>query len=198
MNTVNVENRQLLKPSSNTKVEFSSELDPTLLESRLDKLKSMYLNTENMVLYIVGTGGQARSVYRDLESQFNGIEVLWFDSTLPRYLNFFKGVIASYAGMIKVSELSSMKQIFLSVSEQSMAGIYIFPEHAEKKIKASAKNTLQNRNFDFDLGIKSYANYFFYLVDTDNSESSTGCYEIVSYGIDASYVSPEICRWKCN
>ena len=68
-----------------------------------------------------------------------------------------------------------------------MAGIYLFPKNHELKFIEIITNNISSSSFDY--GVKKYDDYFFYVVDADNYESSTGIYEIVSYGKRCPYIS---------
>ena len=64
-----------------------------------------------------------------------------------------------------------------------MAGVYLCPTGREHDFEKAVKaNKLPN---ELDFGLKTDSRFFYYVLDVDNAESSTGIYEIVSYGAKA-------------
>ncbi len=126
-------------------------------------------------------GAHPKETYKKL-AKVNGIEVVFNRSLLPKYMYIFSLIIASYEGLIRIIDPNKLEDAFLKLIECSMAGIYIFHNSGEAEFKKNVINSLGKKEFDF--GIKENMDYFFYIVDADNLESSTGMYEIVSYGID--------------
>ncbi len=64
-----------------------------------------------------------------------------------------------------------------------MAGIYIFDESLERSFVEEVKRDPSPADYTF--GLNQANDYFLYVVDADNSESSTGIYEILSFGFQA-------------
>ena len=94
--------------------------------------------------------------------------------------------MAGYAGLVKIYDLKEIKNTFIHLSENSMVGLYIFNKTNETEFIKKVKE----KNFDvfkIDRVIWEKDDAFFiYYIDADNKESSTGIYEIVSYGTNCS------------
>jgi len=56
----------------------------------------------------------------------------------------------------------------------------VFDEAKEEAFVASFTSSPAPKRLDY--GLKETGDYFFYVADTDNMESETGIYEIISYG----------------
>ncbi len=106
---------------------------------------------------------------------------------MPSPIKLLSSLIASHAGLVKIIDLKKLPEVFLTLSEQSMVGLYVLPKVIEKQFVQRIKSNITPESYDF--GIKKNRDYFFYIVDGDNYESSTGIYEIVSYGVDANYIA---------
>ena len=61
-----------------------------------------------------------------------------------------------------------------------MAAIYVLPHSAEQEFVTEVRNNPSPSDYGF--GTTERDDYFIYMVDADNRESSTGVFEIVSYG----------------
>jgi hypothetical protein len=169
----------------NTKTEYDNELSYDLL-GRLKQIVSFVDLSGDKVCYILGMGGRPKSIFDNLR-RTEGISLVWYSSIFPKYLRFLSVLIASHAGLIKVINLNKLPEIFLEVCYMSMAGIYVFNKSLEKKFVAEiVKNPLP---VNLAYGIKDDAGYFVYVVDADNTESTTGIYEIISYGKNAKDVA---------
>ena len=177
-----------LGKSKYTKTEYCNEITYELLVHRLKRITSIVKNTEGFVCYVVGMGAQPKSVYAELKKE-EGIKVVWNGCFLPKYLHIFRWVIASDAGLVKITDFAKLPELFLTMVEQSMAGIYFFRSSRETEFLESVIKNYSMKSQDHDFTIKGDSDYFFYIVDADNIESSTGIYEIVSYGVDASNIA---------
>jgi hypothetical protein len=137
--------------------------------------------TDELVCYVVGMGALDKSTYKLLSNE-KGIEVIWYGSILPGILRIISPLVASYAGIVKVLDPEKISSVFFQLTERSMAGLYIFSSEYEATFVNNVILNPTPRKYDY--GIKELSNYFIYIVDADNYESSTGIYEIVSYGKD--------------
>ena len=183
MGKINVSSLGGFGSHENTLNEYDNEVSEELLDHHLQQIASVYKNSEGCVCYVLGMGAQPKSTYTELKSE-SGIEVVWSDSILSGASKVLSIFMASYAGLVKISEPEKLPSIVKKLTYLSMAGIYIFNQSTERKfVDRVIKNPLPK---EFDFGIKSDGEYFFYIVDADNAESSTGIYEIVSYGKGAT------------
>ena len=166
-----------------TESEYDNEVTTEQLAHHLEKVANILVNHPNYICYVVGMGAQPKSKYLELR-KVTGVDVMWYQSILPKYLRILSYAIASYAGLIKVNKPERLKETFLKLSEQSMVGVYLFNPSREESFVQSVKDNPLPNNYDFT--VKEDDDYFMYIVDADNAESSTGIYEIVSYGVAAS------------
>ncbi len=167
----------------NTLQQFDSEILDERISQVLNEIAiSPIFKRKELCCYIYGMGAIPKSTYREI-SKLEGIDVLWFDSILPLYLRPLSFIAASYAGLIRVLSLEVLPSVFQKISRRSMAGLYIFQKSKveQKFIDAVTKK----RDLPvIDTIVKEDNSYFMYIVDTDNYESRTGIYEIVSYGLN--------------
>lgn len=175
-----------LGKSENTLSEYDNEIRFDLLQNKLERISKAVQNSDGYVCYVMGMGAHPKDTYRKLRKTV-GVDLVWLDSLLPKYARVFSPFIASYAGLFKVFDADKIPSIFFTLVEQSMAGIYVLPKSFEPQFVGLVKNNPFPKDYDF--GIKSKKDYFFYIVDADNSESSTGIFEIVSYGVDADFIA---------
>lgn len=175
-----------LGKSENTLSEYDNEISFELLQNKLVRISKALQNSDGHVCYVMGMGAHPKDTYRKLKKTA-GVDLVWLGSLLPKYARVFSPFIASYAGLFKVFNADKIPNIFLTLVEQSMAGIYVLPKSFEPRFVDLVKSSPLPKDYDF--GIKSNKDYFYYIVDADNSESSTGVFEIVSYGVDASFIS---------
>ena len=173
--------------SESTRTEYDNEINYELLEYKLFNIeKAICKNKSDYVCFVFGMGGQPKIKYLSFR-KYSGVELVWFGSILPKPLRFFSRLIASHAGLLKVKDIKCLSVVFLSLVEQSMAGIYVFPKHFEERFINTVKNNPTPQDYDF--GIKQNDDYFYYFIDADNYESNTGVYEVVSYGVNAKFIS---------
>jgi len=137
------------------------------------------INMSNKVCFIYGMGSQPRSVYSEL-NKLKGIDVIWYDTILPKVFKPLSYIVASYTGLIKVIDKTILPEIFTKLIEMAMAGIYIFDGNYQKEF---VNQISQNkRSSTSDQIVKKDPSFFIYQVDADNYESSTGIFEIITYG----------------
>lgn len=168
----------------NTSVEYDNEVSSELLDHHLSGIVSTYKKIEGCACYVFGMGAQPRSTYADLEKE-SGVKVIWSGSLLSGPSKILSLVVSSQAGLVKVTDPNKLPLVVRRLCYLSMAGVYIFDQNIEERFVAKVlENPLPEK---YDFGVKDDPSYFFYLVDADNFESSTGIYEIVSYGKSASW-----------
>ena len=183
MGKVNIGSLGSLGAHENTLNEYDNEISEELLDHHLNQIASIYGGSKGCVCYTFGMGAQPKSTYAELRKEPD-IEVIWSDSILSGAFKILSVFMASYAGLVKVSAPEKLPSVVKTLCHLSMAGIYIFDQSMEKDfVDRVLRNPLPE---EFDFGIKNDEGYFFYMVDADNAESSTGIYEIVSYGKGAS------------
>jgi hypothetical protein len=186
MGRITVQEIGCLGKSENTLNEYDNEISLELLKNKLERIATAAQDNDSYVCYIMGMGAHPKSTYEKLKKTV-GVDLIWCGSLLPKYARIFSPFIASYAGLFKVLSTEKIPDIFLALVEQSMAGIYIFPKSFELQFVSAVKSNPMPKDYDF--GTKLNKDYFYYIVDADNTESSTGVFEIVSYGVDASFIS---------
>lgn len=175
-----------LGKSENTLNEYDSEITFELLKNKLERIVAAVKDRDGYVCYVMGMGAHPQSTYKNI-SKTVGVELVWCGSVLPTYARILSPFIASYAGIFKVFSADKISDVFFALVEQSMAGIYVLPKSFESEFVSMVKNDPTPKDYCF--GVKLNRDYFCYIVDADNSESSTGMYEIVSYGVDADFIS---------
>ena len=183
MGKVNIRSLGCLGSHENTLSEYDNEVSEELLDHHLNQIASIYKDREGYVCYVLGMGAQPKSIYVELRKEL-GIEVVWSKSILSGPSKVFSIFMASYAGLVKISVPEKLPNIVKKLCHLSMAGVYIFDQSMEHSfVNRVIENPLPK---EFDFKIKDDDGYFFYMVDADNAESSTGIFEIVSYGKGAS------------
>jgi len=172
--------------SDNTLCEYDNEVGFDLLNHRLKVISKVVTCDNEHVCYLVGMGGVPKRTYFEIKNKFYA-DVIWHGSLLPKGMRFLSCIVASYAGLVKVNDPRDISDIFSLMIQQSMAGIYYFPKEYEDRFVYLVKINPISECSDF--GIKKFQDYFFYMADADNSESHTGIYEVVSYGVGAKFIS---------
>ena len=168
---------------SNTENEYDCEVREEKVISVVNKIsQSDYFLDEGKSCYVVGMGGHPKSTYKDLGKE-EGIKVIKYESVLPGFSKILAPIVASYAGLVKIENSDKLSTVFTKLINLSMASIYCFDSSIENEFVQLARESLLPEERGFN--IKSDRGYFWYMVDADNAESSTGIYEIVSYGHDA-------------
>jgi hypothetical protein len=165
--------------SENTFVEYDNEVSEDALYNHIERIANAYKSSQGYVCYVFGFGGQPKNTYTELRKE-RGVELRWMRSILPGPLKVFSFLIASYAGLVKINNHDQLRAAVKKMCNASMAGIYILKEGAEQRFLKRAMEYPSSGSFDF--GIKEDSDYFFFLIDADSAESSTGIYEVVSYG----------------
>lgn len=167
-----------------TLVHYDHELDLTQIKRRATFISEEAFadSKASRVCYVLGMGAHPRSSYEAI-SKINGVEVVWNDTVLPTKWRWLRNLIASEAGLVKIRESSALAGVFERLSHLSMSAIYIFNAAYEKSfVQCVINNPVPT---DYSFGLSETDDYFIYMVDADNSESTTGAYEIVSYGAKA-------------
>ena len=161
---------------------FDNEATEEIVAARLERVVSSLFDEQGMSeIYVVGMGGQHKSLYEEVDA-IEGAEVLFQGSLLPRVFVFLRPIIASYRGLVRVSNRDAARKVFEMLVTRSMAGIYLCPNCRSREFESAVKSEKRPTDLGFGLGIDP--RHFYFIVDEDNAESSTGCYEIVSYGRD--------------
>ncbi|MFZ6735852.1 hypothetical protein ACO0LG_28290 [Undibacterium sp. Ji42W] len=173
--------RRLFQASKNTHAEFDRDVSYAEVEAVLTKLARFQDDRDEVVCYVYGMGAHPRSTYQSMQ-KLDGVHVEFFRSLLPRKLPFLTWFIASYEGLIRIEDLSLLPNVFLTLMELSMVGVYFMDKELASGFVMSVKEKRQGALIDF--GIKDDAGYSIYIVDADNVESMTGMIEIISYGRD--------------
>jgi len=183
MGKINISSLGGLGSHENTLNEYDNEVTEELLDHHLNQIASIHEDSEGCACYVLGMGAQPKSTYAELRKE-SGIEVIWSKSILSGPSKLLSILVASHAGLIKISESEKLPSVVKKLCHLSMAGIYIFDQSMEQDFVDRVIRNPLPKEFDFE--IKEDSGYFFYMVDADNAESSTGIYEIVSYGKGAS------------
>jgi hypothetical protein len=163
----------------NTAREYSREIQEERFHYVLEQASRAI--SEGKVCYIFGMGKHPKSTYTSLKNT-EGVTVEWYGSLLPMYLSPLRLVMASYEGIVKILDPGKLKDIFQRLSVMSMVGLYIFDANLESRFIEAVKTKKYSRYADEV--VKQDSAYFIYQIDADSLESSTGMYEIVSYGTD--------------
>lgn len=173
-------------------IKFDNEINIDRAYKVIDKV--IHKSTEidkSKGIYIYGMGSQSKKIY-DVINEMPEVELLWTDSRLPSILSVLKFIIASYAGIIKINDIKPLKDIFFSLGHNAMVGLYIFDTILEEQFVNTIKMNIYPEIAD-KIAFKDPQN-FIYQIDTDNSESFTGIYEIISYGIECPFFLQEIVK----
>jgi hypothetical protein len=165
----------------NTVQEYSKEIAEDRYRYVLDKISQNI--PSGKVCYVFGMGKHPKSTYVALKSS-HGIEVVWYGSLLPNYFGPLRLLVASYEGIVKIFDPNKVKGVFETLSKMAMVGVYIFDANMENAFIETVKSKKYSQYADEV--IKEDKGYFIYKIDADSVESSTGIFEIVSYGIDCS------------
>jgi hypothetical protein len=163
-------------------VKFDQQVEMDDVEKNIDLITKWSKDTDlDHVLVVYGMGGQTKKVYNFLRDR-DEIRLLWSGPRLPKYLRFLNGIISSYAGLMVVHKIEILKELFTSLSENSMVGIYIcFNKDVLVEMETVVANNIHPEALD-DLVSTVDLENLIYQVDADNNESITGIYEIISHG----------------
>lgn len=168
----------------NTLSEYDNEISEELLDHHLVQIASIFDLSKNFVCYVLGTGGHPKSTFTELRQEAD-IDVIWSKSLLSGPFKLLSGLIASHAGLVKILHSDKLPSVAKRLCHMSMIGVYIIDQSEEQYFLDRVMHYPQGEE-GMDYGIKRDDRYFLYLVDADNGESSTGIYEVVSYGKKAS------------
>ena len=166
--------------SPNTRAEFGREVAPEGVSAVLQKLSRSDSLSDGRVCYVHGKGGKQKRTYVSLEQKI-GIKVAYYRTVLPKYLRVLQLIGGSYEGLARVDDLSLLPSVFWDLMELSSVGLYCVSASMEAELIKLARDSKPRQD---DLGVKRDPSYAIYIVDADNSESSTGMIEIVSYGAE--------------
>ncbi|MEJ0032559.1 MAG: hypothetical protein WDO15_20365 [Bacteroidota bacterium] len=170
-----------LKRYHNTEFEYDKQVDVSRYKYVVERISELS-PINNKVIYIFGAGKHSKITYKSLEG-IKGIEVAYYYSVLPTILKPLSIVVASYAGIVKILDNSELSHVFKTLVYRSMAGLYIFDKGIEAGVIDVVKREKDIGQLDSFIK-ENDRGYFIYQVDADNKESSTGIYEIVSYGVE--------------
>ncbi len=166
--------------SPNTLFEGSWEASYEGVDKSLEKIsKNLDLYSQDGDWYVYSMGAGTKSEYYEL-SVSNDVDLVYVHSTLKGIYKIFS-FIPNYAGLFKIVNPNRIKSIFKTLLNQTMIGLYFVPDSEKKNFINRIKKKHLTSSIDY--GIKNSKNYFMYLVDDDNEESSTDIYEIVSCGL---------------
>ena len=104
-------------------------------------------------------------------------------SLLTRWRIMFRPLVASYEALLRISDPALLPSTFEQVMHRSMAGAYFVEPSVLSRTRLGT--VMASETLPFDLGMRADPAHAFYILDADNSASTTGYHEIVSYGPDA-------------
>ena len=171
-----------IRKGDGTAVHFDREIELDSIVSRTRQIAQQIDGNESMVCYVFGMGSHPRSTYTSV-SQIDGVHILWHSSLLPKKWRWLSRLIASEAGLIKIVKAGALEEVFAKVVNSAMAAIYVLHASVEQEFVTEVRNNSAPADYGFGLTLRD--DYFVYMVDADNQESSTGVVEIVSYGRNA-------------
>ncbi len=165
----------------NTAKEFSRDCTYDEVEETLRTISnSPSLEQGKKVAVVYGMGAQRSATYQSISSD-GGVEVVGSRSLLRGAAALLRPFIASYEGVVRVTDPSRILYVFTRLMDKSMAALYcVEPE----RVGALVSQILhQKAEAPIDFGVKTDPGYLLYIVDADNEGSNTGIHEIVSFGI---------------
>lgn len=144
---------------------------------------SKYALGNGRICLLYAMGGQPLDILNEVQN-INGLNAL----VIKRYLGdrFYHNVLSyllnARYGLFEVTDSQKLKEAFIPLISGWMAGIIIInKDFKDELIKGVMQHTDSNKIREL---IEQDASYFFYEVDGDNLESTTGIVQIVSYGIN--------------
>lgn len=167
----------------NTGMEYDRESTVEHIQRRVTCLATCVQDNADRCVFVYSMGAMHESQVRQLRRQA-GVEVVWSRSLIPGVLLPLRLFFASYASLLRVTDVSKLGEVFFQVLEKSMAGVYEFSRTLEQQFVSQAR--AQNSENCYDFGVKADPAYMIYIVDADSLESPTGIYEIASVGQGAS------------
>lgn len=182
MGKIVIQGTRSFEHSENTRAEFDREVSFDGVKCVLDKLAKSPVYGKDKICYVYGMGAHPRATYVALQKK-PGIHVTFFRSVLPKSLSLLSYFVASYEGLIRIDQPSSLPETFLTLMERSMVALYFMSPELETEFVRAASE--QGHKF-IDFGVKADPGYVLYIVDADNAAYSTGMVEIVSYGRETS------------
>lgn len=176
------ENFAELRKGPGTDVQFDRPIELEAISERINEIVRQLKHADSVACYVFGMGAQSSATYNAI-AKMDGVKLIHRSSVLPLKWRWLRWVVASEAGLIKIEQASVLKEVFEIVVDSAMAAIYILPLAAESDFVASVLRSVTPPDYSF--GTSGLDDYFIYVVDADNNESSTGAVEIVSYGTHA-------------
>jgi len=170
-------------PSSNTLLEADRESEHAQVAARVRRIAACLEGEKDVSVFVHAMGAQRRGTIAALASD-PGVELKWSTSLIPACLAPLRLVVASYAGLLRITDVSALEATFLRACERSMAALYVVRKEYESDLIRITQESRRSAKYDF--GIKRDAQYLIYMADADSFESSTGIYEIVSLGSGVS------------
>jgi hypothetical protein len=170
-------------PSPNTLLEADRESEHAQVAARVRRIAACLEDEKDVSVLVYAMGGQRHGTIAALASN-PGVELSWSRSLIPAYLGPLRLLMASYAGLLRVVDVSLLEATFLRAFDRSMAALYVVRKEYESDLIHRTREPRQSAKYDF--GIKRDSRYLIYMVDADSFESSTGAYEVVSLGTGAS------------
>ena len=170
-----------IRKGRGTAVQFDRQIEQDTIARRAGLIAQQIEGNDSVVCYVFGMGAQPRSTYASV-AKMDGVKVLWNISVLPRKWRWLNRIVASEAGLVKIEKASALVEVFSKVVHSAMAAIYVLPQSAEQMFVTEVRNNPTPADYGF--GATDRDDYFIYMVDADSRESSTGVFEIVSYGRD--------------
>lgn len=166
--------------------EYDNEISEEFLAHRIKCISKALSEHSDKSCYFVCFGAQPYAIFKKVEL-ISDVKLMFSKSLLNFWLKPLSAIVASHAGVIKVTNSMALPKLFELLSGQTMVGVYVFGADQESHFMVKVKENILPEDFSF--GVRVDEQYFFYIVDSDNSESKTGIYEVVSYGKNAKYIS---------
>lgn len=169
---------RLLANSETTESEFDRLVSPEHIKETLIAISSAPI--EGKSCYVFGMGGHPKSSYEEIR-KLDGTRVLFCRSLLGGFLGVLSGIVASYEGLVKITDPARISEVFLKLAERSMVGLYIFDPVFEDKFQHLAMSTDRST---YDFSVKGDPGYVMYFADMDSVD---GIVEIVSFGRESPW-----------
>ena len=127
------------KHHKNAKKEYSKEVQESRYRYVTEKISNLSLiNNQNKICLIFGMGKHPKSTYRELE-KLSGIRVVWYDSLFSKWLKPVSFFIASYEGLVEITDREKLPLVFNRLANMSMVGLYYFSRDLENKFVETIK-----------------------------------------------------------
>ena len=96
-------------------------------------------------------GSHPKTTYEKLK-KVEGVEVVWYKSSLPKPLRLFSFIIASFKGIIRVDNKKHLPDVFSTLVNLAMVGLYIFDKNLESEFMQVVKNKANYNDVDHFIG----------------------------------------------